>query len=324
MRKNPFVPIYRATNRGNNRQKYERLLQNEEALPEYLDVELSNLCNYNCRFCPTGTGVMKRMKGMMSDIVADAIADNVRKYHIKAVRFIRWGEPTIHPEYISIIRKIKNAGALTHINTNGSLLSEDAIRELLDIHLDSIKFSFQGADEGTYNEMRQGGDYHRLLSIIKKFYEMRGDREYPYIQISTTLTNESEEQVQSFVSDIENYCDYYNIGYTMLRHLNVDAMNISSVEKEKVRRLKEREANLERIPVCSEAFDKASINWNGDVTLCCADYDNFMIVGNIMDNDLVKIYNSNAAKVYREVIANMQYDKIECCRNCYETVPFEV
>lgn len=28
---------------------------------------------------------------------------------------------------------------------------------MLDIHLDSIKFSFQSADEGTYNEMRGAG-----------------------------------------------------------------------------------------------------------------------------------------------------------------------
>ena len=37
--------------------------------------------------------------------------------------------------------------------------------------------------------------------------------------------------------------------------------------------------NLNFKKVCNEAFDKLSINWNGDVTLCCEDYDNFMIVG---------------------------------------------
>lgn len=320
---NPFVPIYREVNHGSNREKYIKIKQLAgNALPIYLDVELTNLCNFKCRFCPTGTGTMRRMRGMMPTEVIDAIAENVKKYNIAGVRFIRWGEPTMHPDYISIIKKVKKAGALVHINTNGSLLDEDQIRKLLDIHLDSIKFSFQGADKGTYDEMRKGGDYNRLLEIIRKFHEMRGNRLYPYIQITTTLTGETVSQIESFKSDISGYCDYYNIGYTKLNHLNIDQMEVDDSEKENIRKLYEQEKNNHKyLPVCIEAFDKLSINWNGDVTLCCSDYDNFMTVGNILDNDLKQIFNSKAADMYREVIANMQYGRIKCCSTCFETVP---
>ena len=64
-----------------------------------------------------------------------------------------------------------------------------------------------------------------------------------------------------------------------------------------------------------------SINWNGDVTLCCSDYDNFMLVGNILDSDIKSIFTSRAAKIYREAIAKRQYGKLKCCSDCYETVP---
>lgn len=319
---NPFVPIYRKINGGTNQEKYDMIKNGDVQLPYYLDVELTNFCNFNCCFCPTGTKAMQRMRGHMPDNVADAIAENVKKYNIPAVRFIRWGEPTLHPNYLSILEKVKNAGALIHINTNGSLLDEAQIQKLLDMHLDSIKFSFQGADEGTYNEMREGGDYLRLLDIVRKFHEMRGEKDYPYIQISTTLTGETAEQIEGFKSDIGDYCDYYNVGYTKLNHLNVDTMNIDEEEKKKIRRLQEHETiNHTFRPVCVEAFDKLSINWNGDVTLCCGDYDNFMLVGNILDMDLKQIFNSRAADIYRDAIAKMQYGKIKCCSNCYETVP---
>lgn len=321
-RENPFVPIYRKINGGTNQEKYDMIKNGDIQLPYYLDVELTNFCNFNCCFCPTGTKAMQRMRGHMPDNVADAIAENVKKYNIPAVRFIRWGEPTLHPNYLSILEKVKNAGALIHINTNGSLLDEEQIQKLLDMHLDSIKFSFQGADEGTYNEMREGGDYLRLLDIVRKFHEMRGERDYPYIQISTTLTGETADQIEGFKSDIGDYCDYYNVGYTKLNHLNVDTMNIDEEEKNKIRRLQEHETiNHTFRPVCVEAFDKLSINWNGDVTLCCSDYDNFMLVGNILDMDLKQIFNSRAADIYRDAIAKMQYGKIKCCSNCYETVP---
>lgn len=104
-----------------------------------------------------------------------------------------------------------------------------------------------------------------------------------YIQISTTLTAETAEQVESFKKDVGSYCDYYNIGFTKLNHLDVSAMKVSEEEREKIRALQENE-RIHRVyrPSCPEAFDKLSVNWNGDVTLCCQDYDNFMIAGNIL------------------------------------------
>ena len=265
---------------------------------------------------------MLRPKGFMTDEVIDALIANLAKYHIKGIRFSRWGEPTLHPKFIEIIRRTKSAGALVHFNTNGSQLDENMIEALLDAGLDSIKFSFQGADEGTYNEMREGGDYERLLGIVRTMYELRGSRSSPYIQISTTLTAETAEQVESFKRDVGAYCDYYNIGFTKLNHLDVSAMNVSDEEKAKILALQENErVNHVYRSFCPEAFDKLSVNWNGDVTLCCQDYDNFMIVGNILDMDIEEIFTSHAANFYREIIAKKQYGRIRCCSFCYETVP---
>lgn len=319
---NSFVNIYKSCNTGNNKEKYDLIKCGKISLPRYIDVELTNYCNFKCCFCPTGTKSMQRVKGFMSDIVIEALISNIKKYSIPGVRFIRWGEPTMHPKYIEIIEKIKKSGSAVHINTNGSLLDKAQITKLIDIGLDSIKFSFQGADEGTYNEMREGGDYTRLLEIVKQMYQLRGDNAHPYIQISTTLTGETIEQINNFKHDIEGYCDYYNIGYTKLCHLNVDRMKIDEEEKEKIRRLQENEKiHHAYSEVCPEAFDKVSINWNGDVTLCCADYDGYLVIGNILDMDIKQLFNSNAANQYRDIIVENQYERIKCCSTCYQTVP---
>lgn len=138
------------------------------------------------------------------------------------------------------------------------------------------------------------------------------------------MTGESAEQIENFKKDIAAYCDYYNIGYTQLNHLNVDDMKISETEKDKIRKLQEYEnLNHEYLEVCPEAFDKLSINWNGDVTLCCSDYDNFLIIGNILDMDLKQLFNSHAANQYRDLIEKKQYGRIKCCSTCYQTVPLQ-
>lgn len=319
---NSFVNIYKKCNNGTNQEKYDLIKCGKVTLPRYIDVELTNLCNFKCCFCPTGTKSMQRVKGFMSDTVIDALLSNIKKYNIAGVRFIRWGEPTMHPKYIETIERVKDAGAATHINTNGSLLDETQIKRLIDIGLDSIKFSFQGADEGTYNEMREGGDYNHLLEIVKQMYRLRGEKPCPYIQISTTLTGETIEQINNFKHDVEDFCDYYNIGYTKLNHLNVDDMKIDEQEKEKIRQLQQRE-KIDHIysEVCPEAFDKLSVNWNGDVTLCSGDYDGYLVIGNILDMDLKQLFNSYAANQYRDIIAEKQYSRIKCCSECYQTVP---
>lgn len=322
-RENPFTPIYKICNNGTNEEKYEIIKRGELTVPRYIDVELTNNCNFRCCFCPTGTRSMNRSKGFMPDTVVDEMIANINKYNIPGVRFIRWGEPTLHPKYIEILRRVKTeTKAAVHINTNGSLLTEEHMQALVDMGLDSLKYSFQGADEGTYNEMREGGDYYKLLNGIKRLNEIRGDKPVPFIQISTTLTGETLDQVEAFKKDVEGLCDYYNIGYTKLNHLNVEAMNVSEEEKKKIRALKERETNNHQyVSVCYESFDKLSINWNGDVTLCNNDYDNFLIVGNILDMDLKQIFTSRAADQYRQVIARGEHGNIRCCSFCYEHAP---
>ena len=323
VRENPLADIYKTCNTGTNEEKYKLIKGGILTVPRYVDVELTNFCNFRCCFCPTGTRSVNRTKGYMPDCVVEALVENVRKYSIPAVRFIRWGEPTMHPKYIEIMKAVKDAGAKIHINTNGSLLDENKIRRLLDIPIDSIKFSFQGADEGTYNEMREGGDYNRLLKIVNMVNDLRQKiQSPPYVQISTTLTGETADQIENFKRDVENMCDYYNIGYTQLTHLSVDQMKVDAKEKEKIKALQDRERlHHEYLEVCNEAFDKLSVNWNGDVILCCSDYDNFMIVGNLQDMDFKQIFNSHAADAYRKMILEKQYGRIKCCSVCYERIP---
>lgn len=171
--KNNFVEIYKTCNTGTTKDKYDLIKSGKLQVPRYIDVELTNMCNFQCRFCPTGTKSMQRTKGFMPDKVVEALVDNVSKYKIPGVRFIRWGEPTLHPKYIEILRRVKETGAMIHLNTNGFTMDAEQINALIDIPLDSIKFSFQGADENSYGEMRKGGNYLKLLATVKLMHDAR-------------------------------------------------------------------------------------------------------------------------------------------------------
>ncbi|OHW61974.1 S-adenosyl-L-methionine-dependent 2-deoxy-scyllo-inosamine dehydrogenase [Andreesenia angusta] len=311
---NPFKKIYDTCNVNNSREVLNKLPQ----FPRYIDIELTNHCNYKCLMCPVGTGSMNRNQGFMSEAIFNKILDEIKLYKTP-LRFIRWGEPTIHNEYINYIKKAKENGVICHVNTNGTMLEEKQMKKLIDIKLDSIKFSFQGVDRKTYIEMRNKDYFDNLIENIKKLYDIRKDNYYPYIQVSTTITYESKEMVEKFVGDIEQYCDMTNVGRTILDKINIEKVNLNDSDKARLIELKRKQSSSKkRFNCCPEVFDKLSINWDGTVTACCSDYDNLMIVGDLKKNSLKEIWLSEKMNEYREILSEKKYEKLELCKNCYD------
>ena len=147
---NPWSVIYNKCDKGTMLEK----LANLASFPDYLDLELTNHCNLACTMCPTGMNVSSRPKGFISSELMRRIILECSQYGC-GVRFVRWGEPLLHPHCVEYIKAVKSAGLLCHINTNGSLLDDGFISDILKCGLDSIKFSFQGLDEYDYNRDRK-------------------------------------------------------------------------------------------------------------------------------------------------------------------------
>ena len=326
MRENPFACIYRACNAGTTNHEKNILRSTQYTEPLLMDIEMTNSCNLQCYMCPTGTKNMKRIKGFMTQDVMDAIADNLQDSSIAGIRFILWGEPTLHPQFLEFAKRIKDMGKLVHFNTNGIMLTEEMIHRLVDMELDSIKFSFQGVDRKSYEEMRFGSDWNRLIDNIKMMNRIRGEREKPYIQISTTITDESKEQVQQFINEMQPLCEHVSVGQTILNHLDVDRMNISEERKREFIKLREKQSLIEKhFEICPEIYNKLSILWNGDVTMCCNDFEGQdMVLGNIQDHSIQELWNSpKALNICKMLEDTQQYDKIGICSICYEYIALE-
>jgi radical SAM protein with 4Fe4S-binding SPASM domain len=136
MLSNPFSEIYEKCNSGTGKEK----LKNLPDFPHYVDIELCNYCNLSCQMCPTGTGGFRRTQGFMTGNVFYKVLNELSRHHTP-IRFVRWGEPTLHRDLYKWIRRAKDKGLLTHLNTNGKILDVD---QVCWSGLDSIKFSLHG------------------------------------------------------------------------------------------------------------------------------------------------------------------------------------
>lgn len=155
-------------------------------------------------------------------------------------------------------------------------------------------------------------------------HQMRGERRVPYISVTTSVTYESEEQIESFKNRIIPYCDEVGIGKTKMYHVDVERMNLTEDRKKDYEQcIKNSTDKMCHMTVCPEIWDKLSINWDGSVSACCQDYDNLMLVGNILEDDLHEIFIGKKIKAYREIIKNSNYDQLVLCRDCYEYIPLK-
>lgn len=314
MNVNPFTEIYNELNAPHEDEHYF-------SYPICIDVELTNYCNLRCMMCPTGIGASVRDKGFMSDSVYYKLLRDISG-HRTGLRFIRWGEPTLHPKMCEYIAAAKSDGHLCHMNTNGITLTGGMIEELLRSGLDSIKFSFQGVDEGSYEQMRQGGSFSTLVSNIEKLHGLRVGGK-PYIYITTTIVEGDEAKIPGFIKMISGFCDSMNVGYTMFDHLDIGNSGLDEAQKALFSELQQRQnKNKQRVQHCAEVFGKLSVDWDGKVTACCTDYDCEMYVGDINTDTVQSIFNNDNINRYRDAIRNKLFDTIPKCHTCYNYMSY--
>jgi radical SAM protein with 4Fe4S-binding SPASM domain len=271
--------------------------------PIYIDVELTNRCNLSCVMCARQK--MTRPQGDMPLALLQDICRQAVRRNALGIRFIRWGEPLLFHNLANAISIVKGHGLLTHATTNGVLLA-DRFAQLS--QLDSLIVSLQGLSVGEYTSLR-GNHFWGVADGIDHLMTLK-DR--PHVHVSTTITDETEEQQAEFRDRWEKRVDSVGIGYTTFGRVR---------GAEAVAPFLERAQPLTTRFRCKEIRTKLSVNWNGDVTACCTDYNGEMILGNVSDG-LLSLWRSPLRRAMCEITDRKRQDLLTLCATCELNYPF--
>lgn len=312
-RNNRLKEIYKTIDDG----KAEEKAKNIPLFPKIIEFEITNHCNFQCLMCRTGIGTSTRERGYMTDEIYNKVIEEIKSHPI-ALKFVGQGESLLHPKADEYIRTAKENGIIVHLTTNGSLLDEKMMKSFIDCQLDSIKFSFQGVDAEGYKQLRQKDNFEDLLNRIERLYKMRGEREFPYITIGTSVTSENSQQVEIFRNRCKAICDKVEVGITTLEFIDLDKVK-SETAREELKSIQEKQNHVKkRYVCCPQVFDTIAVRWNGDITACCADLDGVMTLGNIMKQSIQECWRSPLENKYRQILGKCEYDKLELCKDCYD------
>lgn len=129
-------------------------------------IEPTSRCNLACETCIRNT--WNEPMGDMDIKVFDRLVDQLKSFeHVETVMFGGFGEPTAHKDILYMIKSIKALGLRVEMVTNGTLLDEAMLNSLMDCKLDTLWVSFDGTDETSFEDIREGASFNKVLNNLR-------------------------------------------------------------------------------------------------------------------------------------------------------------
>lgn len=248
--------------------------------PSILQIENTNICNAKCIMCPHT--IMKRKEKIMSQKDFEKIVDNIMKsYKISRVAITGFGEPLIDSELMKKINYLnrKYKKVKIELYTNASLLTKKISEELLNANIDRITFSVNG-DKKNYRKI-VGLDYETTRNNIVYFLKRKKELESPILtNISLMVLKENERNIKDFINFWTPKTDSVRV---------YPPSNWAGAVKSIVQKTPFK--NNKRWP-CSILWNSITIDVEGNVIMCCRDYESNAIFGNLLKRDIKEIRTS--------------------------------
>ncbi|MDR4497682.1 MAG: radical SAM protein [Candidatus Scalindua sp.] len=127
-------------------------------------IELTNHCNLSCQHCLDGRHSSDG--GNLKIEIVEKILQDAKGIKIDFLSFTG-GEPTLHPRFTEILKKVYEAEYNFGFVTNGWNFTE-MYRHLLPFRdrLRGITFSLDGSREETHDRIRGKGSYRRVMQDV--------------------------------------------------------------------------------------------------------------------------------------------------------------
>jgi len=149
-------------------------------------IEPTVACNLECITC--FRNAWEQPIGCMTDETFERIFSGLRELSpVPSVYFGGIGEPLFHPRTIDWIARVKELGVKVELITNGTILTEKKARQLIDVGLDVLWVSLDGASPETYADIRMGAELPSILENLKRLFRMRKKGHFPKPEIGVAF-----------------------------------------------------------------------------------------------------------------------------------------
>ena len=221
----------------------------------------------------------------------------------------------LNEHLFEMIEGCKKAG-IGNVKTviNGTLLNQKNIQRILESRLDSIEISLDGMSVEENDLIRRGSRGEKIAAQIKNLLQSKKLQQKTLkVMISSTIFSASVSG-RSWVEDFfqEELADG-SLTIQKNQAITWSKMDVNHTLFDVV------DSGGESCNYCDHVISTTTIRANGDIVPCCYDLTSEMVMGNINETPLEKIWLGEKYTNLRQSIQDKKF--ISLCRNCAVVQP---
>lgn len=281
-------------------------------------VEITNICNLRCSFCPE----TKRKKETMTLDNFNKVIDKIKDY-VKTIYLHVKGEPLMHPDIDKILQRCFEENIRVIITTNGTLIYK--VKEIIGKYdnIAQINISIHSAEQNRFEEIDK-----YILDICKSVEYINSKLTKNIFSLRFWNNIEFEEQNKVNRYCIEKILEYFK------KEIEEDKYTLKSIKLKERAYInqsnsfkwpdeKEIIGNSDNIGNCLGARTQLGILVDGTVIPCCLDNNGSIKLGNIFEQNMEEILSNNRYISMRKGFENNVIVE-ELCKTCGYRKKFKI
>lgn len=281
-------------------------MQYEPNFPLYIMPEQTYRCNMRCISCIHGYPKKRRQFDMGVPVMPWALYEHIvlegEEHECPSIATHNNDEPLLVKDLSKRINFARKHGFMDVImTTNGTLFTEEKIKEVIDAGVTRILFSIDALTEEVYNIVRPGGNFKNVLQALDlalKYREMQRSS-LPIIRVSFVPNRMNQHELKPFFEkyskivdyiDVQPFCTYYDKNTYLIPEGSTHVTDYC----------------------CNCPWRYAIVRADGDVLPCPNFYGAELVMGNMYKSSLYKIFNSDRMKELRQQLKQKIYRHSAC------------
>jgi radical SAM protein with 4Fe4S-binding SPASM domain len=285
-----------------------------EGVPDFplsLDLEINASCNLRCIMCVMGDpGYINPLAGhpFMDTGLYQRLMDQAREYGLPAMTFGFLSEPLLSPDLPGMIRLARRSGVMDiRLGTNGTLLTGDISRQLIDAGLTRLEISLDALTPQTYARIRRGGNLDNVIRHVMEFLEIRtkSNTRFPVLRISFLKLPHNRHELGPFLDFWSDRADMFSIQEPIFFD-HTPIMNDLDFEP----------PTINETYSCAQPWQRLIIRANGDAFPCCSIYGLKLALGSAEQRPLARLWASPLMDKLRKLHRQGRGRRMNVCRQC--------
>lgn len=148
-----------------------RLLHRPLCGPALGTLMVTYRCNLHCAMCDMPLKASAAVRRGETEFDTTRFKEIIQEFAALGVPGIGFtgGEPLLRHDIFELLDETRRLGMIAHLNTNGWLLDDNAADRIIEIGVDSVNVSLDGATAATHDRIRRApGSFERAVKAVER------------------------------------------------------------------------------------------------------------------------------------------------------------